>query len=137
MDAGLPSCEDSAMKFARTVFFIAAIYGLLTLIPMYFAEPLIAQFNPPALTHPEHFYGFIGTALAWQAMFLVIARDPSRFRLAMLPAILEKLAFGIPAIVLYMQQRLAPATLAFGMIDLLLGGLFAISFVKCRPASTV
>jgi hypothetical protein len=118
------------MRFAGTVFLIAGIYGLLTLVPMYFAEPLIARFDPPALTHAEHFYGFVGTALAWQVLFLLISRDPQRLRVAMIPAVLEKLAFGVPAIVLYLQQRLSGSTLAFGLIDLVLGALFAMAYVK-------
>jgi len=124
------------MRFAKNVFLVAGIYGLVTLIPMYFAEPLIAQYAPPALTHPENFYGFIGTALAFQVLFLIISRDPIRFRLAMVPAVLEKLAFGIPAIVLYLQGRLAGSTLAFGLIDLLLGALFAFSYLHTRPATS-
>jgi hypothetical protein len=118
------------MRFARTVFLIAGIYGLATLIPMYFAEPFIARFDPPALTHPEHFYGFVGIALAWQVLFLLIARDPLRLRVAMIPAVLEKLAFGAPAIVLYTQHRLSSSTLTFGLIDLVLGALFVVAYVK-------
>jgi hypothetical protein len=123
------------VRFAKTVFLVAGVYGLITLIPMYFAEPLIAQFDPPALTHPEHFYGFVGTALAWQVLFLLIARDPVKLRIAMLPAVLEKLAFGVPVIVLYLQHRLAPTTLVFGLIDLSLGALFVLAYTKTAPAA--
>jgi hypothetical protein len=120
------------MKLARTIFLVAGIYGLLTLVPMYFAEPLIARYDPPALTHPEHFYGFVGIAIAWQVLFLLIAREPLRLRVAMIPAVLEKLAFGVPAIVLYAQHRLSSSTLAFGLVDLLLGALFVVAYVGTR-----
>jgi len=84
--------------FARRVFLIAGIYGLLVLAPHYFLEAKIGRDHPPEITHPEFFYGFIGVAVAWQVAFLIIARDPVRYRLIMLPGILEKVAFGVAAL---------------------------------------
>jgi hypothetical protein len=118
---------------AKRVFTAAAVYGILVLIPQYFMEERIGQDFPPPISHPEHFYGFIGVALAWQVLFLLIARDPVRYRPAMIPAILEKLAFGIPAIVLYVQGRIPPLILGAGVIDLVLASLFLVSFLKLRP----
>ena len=115
------------MTFAKRVFLIAAVYGVIVLVPQYFMEGRIARDFPPAITHPEHFYGFIGVALAWQILFFVIARDPVRYRGAMIPAILEKLAFGVAAIVLFAHGRLAAAVLGAGLIDLVLATLFAIA----------
>ena len=116
------------MKFARYVFTIAGIYGIIVLFPQYFMEEQIGRDFPPPITHPENFYGFIGVALAWQIVFLLIAKDPVRYRPLMLVAVLEKLAFGPVAIVLYMQGRLHPLLLGAGVVDLLLGVLFAISY---------
>lgn len=96
------------MTFARRVFFLAGIYGLLALSPMYFLEERLGRDFPPPVTHPEHFYGFVGVALAWQLAFLVIARDPRRYRLMMLPSILEKLSFGGAVWVLFLQERVSP-----------------------------
>jgi hypothetical protein len=120
------------MKFARYVFLIAGIYGLIVLAPLYFLEARIGQDNPPAITHPEYFYGFVGVGLAWQLLFLVISRDPMRYRLAMLPSIVEKITFGAACIILYLQQRLALQTLMLSSVDLILAVLFAISFAKTR-----
>jgi ribosomal protein S15 len=97
------------MKFARVTFLVAGIYGLIGLTPLYFLEGMIGRQTPPPITHAEFYYGFIGTALAWQFVFLVIARDPVRYRLLMLPSILEKIAYGIPVLVLYLQHRIAAA----------------------------
>src|SRR6188474_3115846 len=108
------------MKFAKWIFLTAGIYGIVVLAPQYLLEERVGQDNPPPITHPEHFYGFIGVALAWQVLFFAIAREPVRLRPAMLPAILEKLAFGIAAIVLFAQGRIAPPLLGAGLIDLLL-----------------
>ena len=60
------------MKFARWVFRIAGIYGLIVLVPQYFLEGKIAEQSPPAITHSEFFYGFLGVGIAWQIAFLII-----------------------------------------------------------------
>lgn len=116
------------MTFAKRVFFIAAVYGVIVLVPQYFMEARIGRDFPPPITHPEHFYGFIGVALAWQFLFFMIARDPVRYRPAMIVAILEKLAFGVAAVVLFAQGRLAAPILGAGVIDLVLAILFAVSW---------
>lgn len=122
------SNPDAGVTLARRVFTIAGVYGILVLFPQYFMEDRMGRDFPPPITHPEHFYGFIGVALAWQVLFLVMARDPIRYRVAMLPAILEKLAFGVACIVLYVQGRLASITLGAGALDLILAVLFAVSY---------
>src|SRR5262245_63460257 len=48
------------MKFARIVFLVAGIYGLLVVAPQYFLEAKIGRDTPPPITHPEFFYGFVG-----------------------------------------------------------------------------
>lgn len=114
--------------FASRVFLVAALYGILVLAPQYFMETRVGIDFPPPITHPEHFYGFIGVALAWQFAFLVISRDPARYRLMMLPAILEKLAFGIAAPVLFMLGRAPAVIAAFGAIDLTLALFFFLAW---------
>jgi hypothetical protein len=114
--------------FAEKVFLVAGIYGLVVLLPQYFMEETLGHNFPPPLTHPENFYGFIGIALAWQFAFLLIARDVQRFRLFMLPAVLEKLSFGIAALVLYGQGRIPPLVAGAGGIDLLFAASFALAF---------
>ena len=118
--------------FARRVFRFAAVYGILVLVPQYFLEERLAIDFPPPLTHPEHFYGFIGIALAWQFVFLLIASDVPRYRPLMLVAVLEKLAFGIPAWVLYLQGRVTAPVVAAGSIDLVLGALFVVAYLTTR-----
>ena len=120
--------------FARRVYSIAGIYGLIVLLPQYFMESRIGRDIPPAITHPEYFYGFVGLAVVWQLCFLAIAREPMRLRPIMPVTVLEKLAFGIPAVVLYSQGRLAAATLAFGILDLVLGVLFVFAYRRTPSA---
>lgn len=115
-------------KFAQRVFFFAALYGFLALIPQYFMETKIGRDFPPAITHPEQFYGFLGVALAWQLAFLLIARDVLRYRAFMLPAVLEKLAFSVPAIVLYAQGRVHPVVIGAALMDLVFAALFFAAY---------
>jgi uncharacterized protein with PQ loop repeat len=119
-------------RFARRVYTIAGIYGLLVMLPQYFLEERIGRDNPPAITHAEYFYGFIGIVIAWQIAFLVIARDPARYRALMPVTVLEKIVFAIPVAVLYAQGRVAPAALGFAGIDLVLGALFLASWWRLR-----
>ena len=118
------------MKFAKYTFLTAGIYGLLVLLPQYFLENKIGADNPPAITHPEFFYGFVGVAVAFQIVFLIISRDPIKYRLMILPSIVEKFSFAIAAAVLFAAGRLGVEMFAAGMIDLLLGVLFIASWFK-------
>jgi hypothetical protein len=120
------------MTFARRVFLDAGVSGLIVLLPPSFMEGSIAAENPPPLTQPEYFYGFIGVGLAWQILFLLVARDPSRSRFVMVPATLEKLAFGGAALILYAQRRLALQAVACGLIDLVFAALFLVAFMMTQ-----
>ncbi|HEV2912443.1 MAG TPA: hypothetical protein VGX92_03920 [Pyrinomonadaceae bacterium] len=124
------------MKFARIVFSIAGIYGLVVLLPQYFLEEKNGRDFPPPITHPEYYYGFIGVALAWQVLFLVLARDPARYRAMMIPAVLEKAAFGVAVPVLFLLNRAPALMLAPAMIDLILGLLFVVAYLKTASDQT-
>lgn len=118
------------MTFAKRVFFWSAVYGIVVLLPMYFLEEKIGRNFPPPTNHPEQYYAFIGVALAWQLAFLLIARDPLRYRPLMIPAILEKILPAGAVIWLFMISRLSVATLAPFLVDLVIGGLFVVSYFK-------
>lgn len=117
------------MRFARIVYRVAGIYGLLVVAPGYFLEARIGRDLPPAITHPEYFYGFLGVTLAWQILFLVLSSDPVRYRPMMLPAFLEKAGFGIPAVFLFAQGRIPLAVLSMGLVDWILLGFFVAAYV--------
>lgn len=116
------------MTFARWVFRIAGVYGLLVLAPHYFLENQIAAEAREQFTHPEFFYGFLGVGIAWQIAFLIIAHDPLRFRPMMIPSVIEKFSFAGATAVLFIQHRMAGTMFAAGMIDLALGVLFLIAW---------
>jgi hypothetical protein len=118
------------MRFAKIVFRIAGIWGFLVLTPLYFLFDLAGRQNPPAITHPEFYYVCIGVALVWQVAFFIIASDPVRFRPFMIAAILEKLAYFTPVILLYLQHRVASNQLIWVCTDFTLCLLFVVSYFK-------
>jgi hypothetical protein len=124
------------MKFAKVVFWIAGIWGVLVLTPLYFTFDLIGRHDPPAITHPGFYYGFVGTALAWQLAFMVIATDPLKFRLMMLPSVAEKFSYAIAVMLLVLQGRTRSSDLVFVGTDTLLGILFVIAFFTTKPRTS-
>jgi hypothetical protein len=122
------------MQFARIVFWIAGIWGVLVLTPLYFMFDVIGRNDPPPITHPGFFYGFAGAALAWQIAFFFIAKDPARHRPLMIPSMLEKFSYGAAVVVLVLQGRMHPQDLVFAGTDLLLGFLFVVAYFKTRPS---
>ena len=123
------------MKFAKVVFWLAGIWGILVITPLYFIFDLIGKKDPPAITHPGFYYGFVGVALAWQIAFLVIAWDPLRLRPMMIPSIVEKFSYGITVTTLVTQGRMHGSDLMFAATDTLLGVLFVMAYVRTREKS--
>jgi hypothetical protein len=117
------------IKFAQRLFFVAGLYGVAVIGPLFFLERVIGEYDPPLITHPEFYYGFAFTALAWQIVYLMMARDPLRFRPMLIPAIVGKAGFAISVFVLCAQGRIAPQNIVLPATDLLLAGLFAWAFV--------
>jgi len=123
------------VRFARVVFLIAGIWGLLVLTPLYFMLDIIGRKDPPPITHPAFYYGFVGAGLSWQVAFLIIAKYPVRLRYVMIPAVLEKFSYGIAMLVLYSQARVHGSDMVFAGVDLLLGVLFIVAFLITRDES--
>jgi hypothetical protein len=117
------------MKFAKVVFWVAGIWGLLVVTPLYFLFDVIGRQDPPVITHPGFYYGFAGCALAWQIAFLFIGTNPVRLRPMMIPSVVEKFTFGVAVVVLVMQGRMHSGDLVFAATDLTLGVLFVAAFV--------
>jgi len=122
-------------KSPRVVFLVAGIYGLLVLVPQFFLEQKIGVDTPPPITHPEFFYGFICVAVAWQVLFLILSRDPVRFRPMMIPAMLEKIGFPIAVLVLYLQGRVSPTIFIPAALDLVLLVLFIAAYRQTQESS--
>lgn len=124
--------RGNQVKFAKIVFTIAGMYGLLATVPLYFLEARIGADFPPAVTHPEYFYGFAGVCATWHLLLLIVARDPLRYRPVMLAAVLEKLSFAIAAAMLHASGRLAAQTFYISLADWLFAFLFIGAFILTR-----
>jgi len=123
------------MKFAKYVFLVAGIYGLLVTFPLYFMEAKISMDYPPPLNHPEYYYSFIGVTLVWQILFLFIARDPLRYRPVIIFCPLEKLSL-VPTFFVLSPRGLFPhAWVPLMAIDLTFGVLFFIAYLETRRVS--
>lgn len=109
-------------------FLGAGVYGLLITLPLY-NEAGTAQIFPPSVSHPEYYYGFVSTVIAWQVAFIFISRDPLRHRPLIIPAIMEKMFYVASIVALAFQGRVAGAIIGFATIDFIWGALFAISCV--------
>ena len=122
--------HSAAMRFAKIVFRAAAIWGVLIITPLYAMFDLIGRQDPPPITHPAFFYGFVGLALAWQIAFFFIAGDPVRYRPLMIPSMFEKFSYAAAVVILVLQARTRRSDLLFAGTDLLLGVLFVIAYFK-------
>jgi uncharacterized membrane protein YuzA (DUF378 family) len=118
------------MKFAKLVFLIAGIYGLIVVVPLYFLEEKTGRDYPPPITHPEYYYGFVGVTAAWQILNLLISTNPIRYRPTMIPPMLAKSSFVIAVAILFLQGRVSGTMLGASMIDLLLVVLFFLAYLR-------
>jgi len=120
------------LKFARIIFGIAAVYGLIVLVPLYFALGSIGRKAPPAVTHPEFYYGFVGVAVLWQFIFILIALSPARYRPLMPIAVLEKFVYTVPVVLLYLRNQAALNILLPSLPDPAFGVLFLTAYLVSR-----
>jgi hypothetical protein len=123
------------MKLARWIFAIAGIWGVAVLTPLFFMEKYVNEKYPPAITHPEFYYGFVCVCLAVQFMFLIIATDPLRYRPLMVVGMWEKFSAVGAVLALGFTGRI-PSQVASGIIfDLILGVLFVVAWMKTKGVS--
>ena len=123
------------MRLAKLVYWVAGIWGLLVITPLYFMFGLIGRKDPPVITHPGFYYGFAGLGLAWQIAFLFIAQDPVRLRPMMIPTMVEKFSYAIAVITLVAQGRMHHADLVFAATDGLLGALFVAAYAQTKGSA--
>src|SRR5262245_35202507 len=105
------------MRFAKWVFLLAGVSGLLLVVPPYFLEARAGEDDLPPVNHPEYYYGFLGVTLAWQLLYLRIAADPTRLRPAMPLGALGKASFVAAVGGLYLAGRVSPRWLGFAAFD--------------------
>jgi hypothetical protein len=114
-------------EHARWLFRGAAVYGLIMLLPFFFAEKAAAA--PAALLdHPEFYYGFLGAASAWQLVYWTIGADPVRYRAFMPLGVIAKYGFWIPVTYLWLNGRTPTSTFILSNGDFLLGAAFLFAW---------
>ena len=117
------------MRFARWVFTAAGVYGLIVVAPMYFLEGEVARRTGP-VSHPELYYGFTGVVLACQLVYLLIGRDPQRYRPVIPLMMLGKLSFGVATWALFLAGRTPALVAAMATPDLAWVALFGVAYTK-------
>jgi hypothetical protein len=118
------------MRFARTVFIGAGIWGIAVLTPLYWLVDITGRRYPPPADYPQFFYGFLAVAMAWQLAFLIIGINPVFFRALMIPGIIEKFGWVATLAVLFGRSRITAIDAQAAIPDLLLGILFVVAFAK-------
>lgn len=122
------------MTFARWVFTIGGIWGVLIIAPLFFLEDALAEATGP-FTHPDAYYGFLASTLAWQFGYLVIGRDPGAYRPFMLLGALGKVTYAGFTWALFAQDRIPVTVPLVASPDLLLATLFVVAWFRTRPAA--
>ena len=122
------------MTFAKWVFWIGGVWGVLVVGPLFFLEDALAGATGKPFSHPDTFYGFVASTFAWQLAYLLIARHPDRYRPFMLLGALGKLIYAGAAWTLFGQGRIAITVPMLASPDLVLAVLFVVAWFKTRPA---
>ena len=115
------------MKFARWVFLAAGIFGLVLLIPLVYSvlfdrESILLGGASAGL----FFYTSVFQYVCWQILYLVLAKDPLRYRPIMIPAFLAIAVTPFYPIWLYMYG-LRP-WIPIIVINLIFALLFVLAF---------
>ncbi len=122
------------MTFAKWVFTLGGLFGLIMITPLFFLESEMARMSGSAISQPENYYGFVGVTFAWQLVYLVIGRNPAPYRPIMLLGALGKLIFAGACWTLAYQGRTPIFTAVIASPDILLAILFVIAWFKSKPA---
>jgi hypothetical protein len=107
------------MGLAKWIFLIAGIFGLLSTIPLAFAEKVME------VKQPEFYYGFVLLDICWQVLYVFLSTNPVRYRPMMIPAFLAKGSGTVALTWLYLLGRVSTQWVAIGALD----GVFAVLFL--------
>jgi len=123
------------MKFARVVFWIAGVWGVIVIAPLFFLRNEVGRQMPPAVTHPEFYYGFAIVTLMWQVSFFIIARDPARYRAFMIPPSIAKLGYSAIVVVFHLNGEVSKTQLLFAASDFILAILFLVAYSRVHAGT--
>jgi hypothetical protein len=126
--------QGKPMRFAKISFAVAGCWGIAQITPLFFLMNVVGQRSPPLVTHPEFYFGFLVVTLAWQFAFLIISRDPVRYRPIMVAGVIEKFGFALACLALYLRRELSARDASWVTLDFLFGVAFVISYLKCESS---
>jgi hypothetical protein len=66
----------------------------------------------------------------WQLVFVVMAKDPLRYRQLMPIAILEKLVYVVPVVILYAAGRVHANIMRSSLVDPIFAILFIVAYFR-------
>ena len=124
------------MTFARWVFTIGGIWGVLIIGPLFFIESVMADATGKPFSHPDTYYGFLASTFGWQIVYLLIGRDPLRYRPLMLLGALGKFIYAGAAWTLFVQGRIVITVPMLASPDILLAILFEVAWFKSKAPRT-
>ena len=125
------------MRFRNNAFWWGGVYGVLLALAFFLGEKPITAKMPPEITHPEYYYAFAGALLVWHLLYLYISNHMERCRPIMPFAVLEKISFAVPVLVLYATKRVTSLGLVGGAIgDLVWGAFFLAAYFKVKEPAT-
>jgi hypothetical protein len=117
------------MRLAKWIFLVAGVLGLISTVPLAFAEKVMS------VEQPEFYYGFVVLNICWQILYLFISTDPVRCRPIMIPAFLAKGSGTVAMTWLYLLGRVSTQWIAIGAVDGVFAVLFLIAFWATRNES--
>jgi hypothetical protein len=119
------------MRVARWVFLTAGIVGLLMAVALLYAVSVDGHgVLPDVPSAGLFFYGFVIQHVCWQVLYIVLARDPARYRLMMIPAFFAEASTPLYPAWLYLYGF--TFWVALVVIDLVLAALFGVAFWLTR-----
>ena len=115
------------MKFARWVFLIAGILGLLPVLPLAYdtianGEAILPDFASMGL----FFCVVVFQYVCWQILYIVLASDPVRYRLMMIPSFFAKVSAPFNPIWLFLYGF--NYWIPIAVVDVVFAILFLIAF---------
>lgn len=121
------------MTFAKWVFTLGGIWGVLIIGSLFFIEGALAAAGGP-FSHPDMYYGFAASTFAWQLGYLVIGRNPAAYRPFMLLGAFGKVVYFAACWALFLTGRIPITTPLVASPDIVLAGLFVVAWFRTAPA---
>ena len=115
------------MKLARWVFLIAGILGLIPVVPLVYTTMVKGETIPPDFASMGVFFSVsVFQYVCWQISYIILARDPVRFRSMMIPAFFVEITAPFNPFWLFLYGF--KFWISIAVVDILLAILFVVAF---------